>query len=68
MRVYARSGISVAWLVNLVDGVIEVYTHPTGPAGPATYETVELHHPGHLITVVIDGREIGRVAVNDIIP
>ena len=68
MRVYARFGISVAWLVNLVDGVIEVYTQPTGAAGPATYETVELHHPGDLIAVVIDGREIGRVAVNDILP
>src|SRR5262249_44796117 len=66
MHVSARSGIPVAWLVNLVDGVIEVHPQPTGPADPATYEAVEIHHPGGRIAVVIDGREIGQVTVDDI--
>jgi Uma2 family endonuclease len=30
-RIYARAGIPLYWLVNLVDARVEVYSDPTGP-------------------------------------
>lgn len=67
-RIYAAARIAVYWIVNLVDRQIEVYTDPTGPANPPDYRQRQDYRPGDLVPVVIDGREVGRVAVNDILP
>lgn len=61
---YARAGIAYCWIVNVVDGQVEVYSRP----GPAGYEALEVLAPGHLLPVVIDGAEVGRIAVEDILP
>jgi Uma2 family endonuclease len=64
LTVYARAGIARYWIVNLVDGVIETYSNPlsTGQYGDAT-----VYYPGDYIPVVIDGQEVGRIAVSDIL-
>src|SRR5947209_4558415 len=36
-RVYARAGIPVYWIANLVESRFEVYTDPTGPAEEPDY-------------------------------
>lgn len=36
-RIYARAGIATYWIVNLVDGVVEVYTQPIGTDATARY-------------------------------
>jgi Uma2 family endonuclease len=61
---YALGGIPEYWIVNLVDGQVEVYTGP----GQAGYQSRQLFGPGQEIPVVIDGNEIGRIAVVDILP
>jgi Uma2 family endonuclease len=61
---YARGGISVYWIVNLVDHQIEVYANP----GPDGYETHLVFTYGQSVPVVIDGVEVGRIAVTDILP
>jgi Uma2 family endonuclease len=63
-RVYAASGIPVYWIVNLVDRQLEVYSNP-GPAGYADAVAVK---PGQDVPVVIDGVEVGRIAVADMFP
>jgi Uma2 family endonuclease len=68
MRVYARAGIPVYWIVNLVDKQIEVYTDPTGPAEMPEYRQRQDYQPGDQVPVVIDGREVGRLAVSDLLP
>jgi Uma2 family endonuclease len=65
---YARTRVPVAWIVNLIDRTVEVYSRLTDSAEPARYEDVEVYQPGDLVPVVIDGQEVGRVAVNDILP
>ena len=65
---YAWSGIPVAWLVNLIDRCIEVYEQPTGPATPAQYNVTTIHGPDDEVPVRISGREVGRLAVKDILP
>jgi Putative restriction endonuclease len=65
---YAWQRIAVAWVVNLADRVVEVYTDPTGPVAPAGYRAVATHGVGDTVAVVIAGREVGRVAVADLLP
>jgi Uma2 family endonuclease len=61
---YARGGISVYWIVNLIDRQIEVYTSP----GSDGYSSCIVFQPGQSVPVVIDGVEVGQIAVADILP
>jgi Uma2 family endonuclease len=64
LAAYARGGIPVYWIVNLVDRQIEVYTSP----GPNGYASRLDFVAGQLVPVVIDGVEVGQLAVSDILP
>ena len=58
------TGVPVYWIVNLFDRQVEVYTDP-GPAGYA----IRMDFPsGQQVPVVIDGRQRGQIAVDDILP
>jgi Uma2 family endonuclease len=61
---FSARGIPVYWLVNLVDRQIEVYSGPKSDG----YGSVQLYNPGEYVPVVLDGTEIGRFAVSDILP
>ena len=58
---YGRAAIPTYWIVNLVDSQIEVYTDPV-----LTNRTD--YRAGQDIPVIIDGQEIGRIAVADLLP
>jgi len=62
--IYAAGGIPVYWIVNVDDGQVEVYSDP----GPSGYRSHEVLAPGHVLSVVIDGVEIGEIPVADILP
>jgi Uma2 family endonuclease len=61
---YAKGAIPIYWIVNLVDGQVEVYSDP----GPGGYRSHQVLAPGHALSVVIDGVEIGAIPVSDILP
>jgi Uma2 family endonuclease len=63
-RVYAASEIPFYWIVNLVDHQLEVYSNP----GLASYSSVLVLKPGQDVPVIIDGVEVGRIAVADMLP
>jgi Uma2 family endonuclease len=63
LAAYARSGIAVYWIVNLVDRQVEVYTGP----GPDGYSSRVDFTAGQHVPVVIDGVEVGRIAVSDML-
>jgi Uma2 family endonuclease len=67
-RIYARAGIPVYWIVNLVDRRIEVYTEPSGPAETPDYGRREDFGPEAEVPVALDGREVGRIAVREVLP
>ena len=67
-RVYARAGILVYWIVNLVDALVEVYTSPSGPATTPGYGQRQDYRPGDLVPLVIGGQQVGQVAVQDLLP
>ncbi len=68
LRIYARASVPVYWIVNLIDRQIEVYTDPTGPAEQPTYGQRRDYGPADDAPLVIDGREVGRVAVREVLP
>ena len=64
---HARSGIPVYWIVNLVDRQVEVYSDPTA-AGYRTRAVYAQAFGTAVAPVVIDGIEVGQIAVVDILP
>ena len=61
---YASRSIPVYWIVNAIEQQVEVYTDP----GPDGYATCEVVKPGKSVRVVIDGKEVGQIAVDDFMP
>ena len=63
-NLYGPAGIPVCWIVNVRGRRVEVYTGP----GPRGYGPPEIFAEGQSVPVVIDGREVGRIAVTDLLP
>lgn len=63
---YARAGLPTHWIVNLVAGRVETFRDPD--AGVGRYLTQTVLGPGDGAPVVVEGREVGRIAVADLLP
>lgn len=61
---YARARIPVYWIVNLDDRQIEVHSQPA----EGKYGDEQTYKPGQDVPVMLDGVEIGRIPVSDILP
>lgn len=66
-RIYAREGIPTYWILNLVARRLEVYTDPTGPSDTPGYRQRKDYGPDEEVPLVLDGREVGRIAVRDLL-
>lgn len=66
-RGYAEAGVAVYWIVNIPGRRVEVYARPTGRGRAAKYETSAVFDEAAEVPVHLDGREIGRVAVRDML-
>lgn len=67
-RIYARAGIPVYWVVNLVDRRIEVYTRPSGPTEVPAYGESCSYQPGEEIPLMLDNTVQGTISVSDLLP
>lgn len=67
-RIYARAGIVLYWIVNIPGRQIEVYTDPDPSATPPAYRTRTTYRPGDSVPVILDGVQVGTVAVADVLP
>ena len=63
-RIYSRAGIPVYWIVNVVDGQIEVYTNPDPTANPA-FTATAVYAVGQAVPLVLDGTAAGSIPVNE---
>jgi len=68
LQAYAAAMIPVYWVVNLPNRRIDVYTVPSGPTAAPSYADCQSFGPGEQVPVVLDGREVGRIAVDEILP
>ena len=61
---YAREGIPVYWIVDLIGRAVEVYSLvAAGTYGPPTR-----HGDQDRVPILIDGDEVGRLRVSDLLP
>jgi Uma2 family endonuclease len=66
-RIYARAGLPVYWIINVVDRQVEVYTDPR-PADPVpAYATRTDYRPGDAVPLVLGGRPIAQLPVDDLL-
>lgn len=63
-RVDAAAGVPAYWIINLVDRWVEVYTDPC----PEGCRVRSIYWPGQSVPIVLDGAEVGRIAVDDMLP
>ena len=68
LEAYAVGSIPVYWIVNIPDRRVEVHTGPSGPAESPSYGDRRYYGKGEVVPVVLDGKEVGRVAVDDVLP
>jgi Uma2 family endonuclease len=66
-NVYRPAGILVYWIVNLKARQVEVYTL-LKRRGTSGFGRPRVFKVGQSVPVVIDGAEVGQVAVADIVP
>jgi Uma2 family endonuclease len=62
--IYGSAGVPTAWIVNLIDRQVEVYSDPC----PDGYRSRLVYEPGQDVPLVIDGIELGQIAVADLLP
>jgi Uma2 family endonuclease len=67
LRAYARARIPVYWIVNLIERRVQVYTDPSGPADEPTYAQRQDYAETGEVPVLLDGHEVGRIAVRDLL-
>ena len=69
LRAYANAEVPVYWIVNLVDRQVDVYSSPKpSRKRPSSYGKHAEYKPGQAISVVIDGKQVGTIAVDSILP
>ncbi len=68
LSTYAAEAIPTYWIVNLRGARIEVYSDPTGPADHPRYRQSFAFGRSEEVPVILDGREVGHVAVKDVLP
>lgn len=66
-KVYGPAGIPVYWIVNLKARQVEVYTL-LKRRGTSGYGKPRIFKAGQSVPVVVEGVELGRIAVADILP
>jgi len=68
LRDYAAARVPVYWVVNLRARRVEVYTDPVAGGEAPGYATFRHFRPGEVVPLVLDGAEIARIPVVDILP
>jgi len=66
--VYAGAGVPVYWLLDLNRRGLEVHSEPIGEGLDATYRSSRIYLENEEAPLVLDGREVARFAVSEILP
>ncbi len=63
-RSYARAGIPIYWIINLIDETCEVYSNPDD----SDYQHCQIYNSINEVPVIIDDQEIGRLNLQALLP
>jgi Uma2 family endonuclease len=67
-RIYAAAAVPICWIINLIDNQVEVYSDPTGPDNWPVYRVRQDYHLGDFVPFVIDGRDLGPIPAQELLP
>jgi Uma2 family endonuclease len=67
-RLYAAAEIPAYWILNLPESRCEAYTEPSGPGDEPDYRQRQNYGPTEEIPLMIEGVEVGRIAVQALLP
>ena len=65
---YAAANIPYYWIINLVDRLIEVYTLPSGQTASPAYAQRPDYRTGDEVALILDGIEVARIPVQELLP
>ena len=67
-RIAFAAGVPIYWVVDLTHDEVVVHARPAGAGEAATYRQVDRHGRDDVIPLVLDGVEVARLAVADLLP
>lgn len=67
-RIYARDGLPVYWIINLVERQVEVYTMPSGPTTAPAYAQRTDSRVGDTVPFVLAGTTVAAFPVAELLP
>jgi Uma2 family endonuclease len=65
---YAADAVPVYWIVDLPNRSVMIFSGPSGPTEKPSYKWDGWHGPDDVIAINLDGREVGRISVKEILP
>jgi Uma2 family endonuclease len=68
LRGYAQFRIPLYWIVHVDRRQVEVYRDPYGRGGKAGYRRVEFHPEDVEVPILIEGQDLGRIPVKEMLP
>ncbi|MBI4612325.1 MAG: Uma2 family endonuclease [Planctomycetes bacterium] len=68
LRVYAGARIETYWIVNLVARQVEVHREPSGGEPEPIFRSCRVYSVGEKVPLLIDGRVLAEILVEDILP
>jgi hypothetical protein len=67
-RIYARAGIRLYWIINLVESKLEVFEHPSGSGAAPAYKSRRAYELTEAVPLVLGGQAVGPVVVRELFP
>jgi Uma2 family endonuclease len=65
---YAASGVPVYWILDVNQNRLEIHSEPNGQGEKAGYARTSIIGQDDEVPLVLDGREIGRFCLREIMP
>jgi Uma2 family endonuclease len=66
-RLYARAGLRQYWIINLLEGEVEVYSGSSRSAGKPSFRTRRVHGRNDRVPLIIGGKVAALVPVKDLL-
>jgi Uma2 family endonuclease len=67
-RIYARAGIPIYWIVDLVHRRVEVWSNPVRLANEPAYQNRKTYGLRTAVPVLVAGRQCGQIPVKNLFP
>lgn len=66
-RIYAAAQVPIYWIINLLDDKIEAYSHPASVDSRWDYTEPAEFGMDDVVPIVLDGKEVGRISVKELL-